>query len=279
MGMALKEAFPVANLLIDGEIPRGIYLLMGHSGAGKTVFCETFIARGLANQETGIYLSTDVDCGEIQASIRKLMEDKDRMKGDLRLVDAYSWRVRGVVANGPFVSVNPANLTGVMIMCQKICQDVSKPRFVFDSITNLAIQSTPDTTLKFLQLVTAKMRSMDALAFFTLIPTSHDSMFVSTVKTMFDGIFEMRLDDVGSEITRMFRVFSIKGARHQTRWIIFTINERGISMVDDSTPRCAWCGGIIPYEPFKETINGRDYTFHATGCSSSFKKKLAVEHS
>ncbi|MGD0202987.1 MAG: ATPase domain-containing protein [Candidatus Bathyarchaeia archaeon] len=277
MKMVSTEVFPGASFLIDGEIPRGIYLLIGNSGAGKTSFCKTFIARGLSNKETGIYLSTDEDCGEIQASIQKLMEDQDGMKGDLRLVDAYSWRVRGATGNEPFVTVNPANLTGVMIACQKICQDVSKPRFVFDSITDLAIQSNPDTTLKFLQLVTAKMRSLNALAFFTLIPTSHDSMFVSTVRTMFNGIFEMRLDDTGSEITRMFRIFSIKGVKHQTRWIIFNITERGISMVDDSTPRCAWCGGIIPYEPHKETIKDRDYTFHATGCSDNFKRKLALE--
>jgi KaiC/GvpD/RAD55 family RecA-like ATPase len=275
--MVLAEVFPGANLLIDRELPSGIYLLTGNSGVGKTVFCETFIARGLSNQETGIYLSTDVDCGEIQMSIQKLMENPDRMKGDLRLIDAYSWRVRGVMGGGPFVTVDPANLTGVLIACQKICQGVCKPRFVFDSITNLAIQSSPDTTLKFLQLVTAKMRSMKAIAFFTLTPMSHDAMFVSTVKTMFDGVFEMRLDDIGSEITRMFRIFSIKGVKHQTRWVIFTITEKGIAMVDDNTPRCAWCGGIIPYEPHKETIKDRNYTFHAAACSNSFKKKLALE--
>jgi len=250
---------------------------MGHSCAGKTVFCETFIARGLSNQETGIYLSTDADCREIQASIQKFAGSHDVTKSDLRLVDAYSWRVKGVTGDEPYVTVNPANLTGVMIACQKICHNVSKPRFVFDSITNLAIQSDSATTLKFLQVVTAQMRSLNALAFFTLIPTSHDSMFLSTVKSMFDGIFEMRLDDVGSEITRMFRIFSIRGVKHQTRWIVFTITDGGISMVEDNTPRCAWCGGIIPYEPFKETINGRDYTFHASGCFNSFKRKLALE--
>ena len=274
--LVLTEVFPGANLLIDGEIPRGIYLLTGHSGAGKTVFCKNFIAMGLSNQETGIYLSTDDDCSEIQASIQKLKEDQDRTKGDLRLIDAYSWRVRGVTESGPFVTVNPANLTGVMIACQKICQGVSKPRFVFDSITNLAIQSDPNTTLKFLQLVTAKMRSLNALAFFTLIPTSHDNMFVSTVKTMFDGIFEMRLDDIGSDITRMLRIFSIKGVKHQTRWITFTIFEKGISIVEDNTPRCAWCGGIIPYEPHKETIKGREYTFHAAACANGFKSRLGA---
>jgi len=277
MKMVSTEVFPGANFLIDREIPRGIYLIIGPSGAGKTSFCQTFIARGLSNQEPGIYLSTEDDCGEIQTSIKKLMDDQDRMKGDLRLVDAYSWRVRGVKGNEPFVAVNPADLTGVMIACQKICQSVSKPRIVFDSITNLVIQSDPNTTLKFLQMITAKMRSMSALALFTLIPASHDSMFVSTVRTMFDGIFEMRLDDTGLEITRLFRIFSIKGVKHQTRWIIFNITERGLSIVEDSTPRCAWCGGVIPYEPHAETIEGRNYTFHAIKCSDLFKKKSAVE--
>jgi len=277
--MVSKEVFPGANLLIEGDVPRGIYLLMGPSGAGKSVFCKSFIANGLSNQEPGVYLSTDDECSDIQASIQNLVEDQDGTMGNLKLIDAYSWRVRGVLSDGPFTTVDPANLTGVMITCQKICQGVSKPRFVFDSITNLAIQSNPDTTLKFVQMVTAKIRSINALAIFTLSPTSHDSKFVSMIKPMFDGIFEIKMDDTGLDITRMFRIFSIKGVKHQTRWIIFTINDRGISLIEDSTPRCAWCGGIIPYEPHQETIEGRDYTFHAAGCSNNFKRKIALERS
>lgn len=226
--MVSMEVFPGASFLVEGEIPRGIYLLTGPSGVGKTAFCKLFVARGLSNQETGIYLSTDEDCEEIQASIRNLMEDENRMKGDLRLIDAYSWRFGGVVNEGPFITVDPANLTGVAIACQKVCQGPLKPRFVFDSITNLVIHSNPNTTLRFLQVVTAKMRRINALAFFTLIPTSHDVRFVSTVKTMFDGNFEMRLDDTGWEIARMLRIFSMKGVKHRTRWILFTINDGGI---------------------------------------------------
>ena len=271
------DVFPGASFLIHGEIPRGVYLLTGPPGAGKTTFCKTFIARGLVNKETGIYLSTEEDCCEIKASIQGLLDEKDRTQVDLRLVDAYSWRVRSLKNDEPFVAVNPSDLTGVMITCQKICHDVSKPRFVFDSITDLNVQSNSDTTLKFLQLVTAKMRSLNALAFFTLIPSAHDSMFVSKVKTMFDGIFETKLDDTGLEIARLFRIFSIKGVSHQTRWIMFNISDKGLSMVEDTNPRCAWCGGVIPYEPHRETIDGLIYTFHAAGCSENFKKRSALE--
>jgi KaiC/GvpD/RAD55 family RecA-like ATPase len=273
--MVLTEVFPGAGLLIEGEVPRGVYLLIGNSGSGKTTFCKTFIARGLSNKETGIYLSTDEDCFEIQASIQKLVEEKDGAKADLRLVDAYSWRARGVTGREPFCTIDPGNLSGVIITCQKVCNNASNPRFVFDSITNLVIQSDPDTTLKFLQLVTAKMRSMNALAFFTMIPTSHDSKFVSTVKTMFDGIIEMRLDEIGEEITRLFRIFSMKGVKHKTRWVIFTIAEKGVSIVEDSNPRCAWCGGTIPYRPYRETIRGSNYMFHAPECAENFRKERA----
>jgi KaiC/GvpD/RAD55 family RecA-like ATPase len=273
------DAFPGSSLLIDGEIPRGIYLLTGPSGAGKTVFCKNFVAKGLSNHEPGIYLSTDDDCTEIQASIQKLAEGREGINCDLRIVDAYSWRFQNAKGDGPYIAVNPANLTSVMIVCQKVCQGLSKPRFVLDSITNLAIQSSQETTLNFLQMVTAKMRSLDALAFFTLIPMSHDTKFVSTVKTMFDGVFEMRLDEIGVELTRMFRVFSIKGVNHQTRWVTFSLSEKGMSIIQENTPRCAWCGGVIPYECHKEIINGRSYTFHATACSDCFKKRMVMEKS
>ena len=272
-----SEVFPGASFLVNGEIPHGIYLLTGPSGAGKTTFCKTFIANGLANKEIGIYLSTDEDCRQIQASIQNLVEEKDRMEDDLRLIDAYSWRVQGAQANAPFVAVNPGDLTGLMIACHKVCQNASKPRFVFDSITDLEVQSDSSTTLKFVQVVTAKMRSLNALSFFTLLPTAHDGMFVSKVRTMFDGIFEMRIDDTGLELTRLFRVFSIKGVSHQTRWIVFTISKNGISMVEDDTPRCAWCGGVIPYEPHKEIVDGLSYMFHSTGCIDNFKKRSALE--
>jgi KaiC/GvpD/RAD55 family RecA-like ATPase len=273
--MFSSEVFPGANLLIEGEVPRGVYLLVGNSGAGKTTFCKTFIARGLANNETAIYLSTDEDCRKIQASIHNLMDEKDRGKGDLRLVDAYSWRFQRITGNEPFVAVNPADLTGVMITCQKVCHDVSNPRFVFDSITDLEVQSNSETTLKFLQLVTANIRRMNAMAFFTLIPTSHDSKFVSTVKTMFDGVIEMRLDEIHEEITRLYRIFSMKGANHKTRWIIFTVTERGISIDNDNTPRCAWCGGVIPYAPYVATIRGLKCKFHAPECADNYRKAKA----
>ena len=37
--------------------------------------------------------------------------------------------------------------------------------------------------------------------------------------------------------------------------------------------KCAFCGGLIAYEPYVETIGGKKLTFHAKACAESLKKK------
>jgi hypothetical protein len=37
--------------------------------------------------------------------------------------------------------------------------------------------------------------------------------------------------------------------------------------------KCAFCGGIIAYEPFYETIGGKKLPFHAKACADAFGEK------
>jgi len=38
-------------------------------------------------------------------------------------------------------------------------------------------------------------------------------------------------------------------------------------------PKCGFCGGVIAYEPYFETIGGKRYAFHAEQCSVAFKAR------
>ena len=272
--MESNDVFPGASTLVEGAFPRGVYLLMGPSGVGKTTFCKSFIAKGISNDEPGVYLSTDENCDRIRNSINQLTGRQESLN-ELKMIDAYSWRFSGVDYDEPYVRVDPSNFSEINIICDRVCEGLVHPRFVIDSISSLAFHSSPEITLKFLQIITAKLRRNDAMAFFTLIPMSHENRFLSAVKTLFDGILEMRIDETGWEISRMFRVFSIKGVSHRSQWVLFDIDELGMSLVDEDTPRCAWCGGVIEYEPHRSLIGERDYTFHAPACELKFRKKLA----
>jgi hypothetical protein len=37
--------------------------------------------------------------------------------------------------------------------------------------------------------------------------------------------------------------------------------------------KCAFCGGVIAYEPYTEVINGQKMSFHAKACADALKKK------
>ena len=38
-------------------------------------------------------------------------------------------------------------------------------------------------------------------------------------------------------------------------------------------PHCAFCNGIIAYEPYVEVIDGKKVPFHAKACAEAYKKK------
>ena len=37
--------------------------------------------------------------------------------------------------------------------------------------------------------------------------------------------------------------------------------------------KCGYCGGAIVYEPYVETIGKKEMTFHAKACADAYKKK------
>ena len=227
------ELFPGSSKLVEGDFPRGAYLLTGPSGCGKTVLCRSFVAEGLVNSEPAIYLSTDEDCRRAKASILELIPREQRTNPALRVVDAYSWRIGTKTNDEAFATVDPQNLSDLSILLDMVGDGLSNPRFVFDSISGLATQGDYGVTLRFLEVVTAKVRRMNAMAFFTLTPESYDAIFPNRIRTLFDGIFEMKMDTAGSEITKMLRVFSIKGAKHVTRWVSYAIDGGKIIVPED----------------------------------------------
>ncbi len=38
-------------------------------------------------------------------------------------------------------------------------------------------------------------------------------------------------------------------------------------------PKCAFCNGVIAFEPYKEVIKGKELLFHAKPCADEYKKK------
>lgn len=86
---------------------------------------------------------------------------------------------------------------------------VSNIRFVLDSITGLTsiCQHSMLKVVRFLQVLVAKIRAANGKAIFVVVPEVHDAQLVNRFRLEFDGILEMKEDETGKQVKRLFRIF------------------------------------------------------------------------
>ena len=273
--MKSADIFPGSSKLVKGEVPAQSLLLLGPSGIGKTIFCKQFIYNGLVIGEPSIYVATNESPQEIANSMKRLNFNIEPYidSGLFRIVDCYSWKL-GSQSSSEYSVNNPADLLAVSIAIEKARQGLKKIRLVLDSITGLTSICNHTATVfsKFLQIVVAKVRSVDGNAIFTAAPEAHDPQFTSVLRLIFDGTLEMKEDESGKEIKRLLRIFSLKGVEHKTLWTPFEIRDRGIIVNSEIELRCVMCSKLIEWEPLIEMIGGKKYNFDSPVCASTYKK-------
>lgn len=275
--------FPGSRKLVEGEVPPASLFLIGPSGVGKTIFSKQFIYSGLVNGESGIYLTTDESPDRIQESMKKLRMNIDTYidNDKFRIIDCYSWKIGGKSCSKYCVS-NPDNLATVSMAIEKARRGLKKSRLVMDSITGL--MSFCDHNLKFfskfLQVIVAQNRDSESNAVFLASSEAHDRVFTSYMREIFDGTLEMKMEtkesESGDEIKRLLRLFSLKGAKHKTKWVVFEIANNGIILKSEKEIRCVMCSRQIDWEPHLEIIEGKQYSFDTAECATTYKRLKAL---
>jgi len=277
------DVFPGSIQLVEGDMPPSSLFLMGPSGIGKTVFSKQFIYNGLVTGEVGIYLATDESPERIQESMKRLGMNVDKYinNDNLRIIDCYSWKIGGKSCSKYCVS-NPDNLATVSMTIDKARRNLRKTRFVMDSITGL--MSFCDHNLKFfskfLQVIVAETRDSGSNAVFLASSEAHDKVFISYMREIFDGTLEMKMEpnenESGEEMRRLLRLFSLKGAKHKTQWVLFEISNKGLSLRSEKELRCVMCSNRIDWEPYLEVIEGKQYSFDSPECATTYKRLKAL---
>jgi len=281
--MKQLDVFPGSRRLVKGEVPPASLFLMGPSGVGKTVFSKQFIYNGLINGEPGIYLTTDESPGRIQKTMKKLGMNIDTYinNDNFRIIDCYSWKIGGKSCSKYCVS-NPDNLATVSMAIDKARRNLKKSRLVMDSITGLMSFCEHNLRFfsKFLQVIVAQNRDSESNAIFLASSEAHDRVFMSYMREIFDGTLEMKMETKESEfveeIKRLLRLFSLKGAKHKTQWVVFEITNNGIILKSEKESRCVMCSRRIDWEPHLEIIEGKQYSFDSVECATTYKKLKAL---
>lgn len=205
---------------------KGVFLLVGLPGAGKTSLCKYFITHKLSKRKASIYLSTDESSNSVEYSLKKFGYNPKRH--DLRIIDCYSWRV-SMNSNSGIQTAMPANLTEVSIMMAKAQRDLKDFNLVLDSASTLILHAGIPATISFLQTLSASVKEADGLGLVTLESGMHDKNVFHTLGAMLDGILQIKLEESPSgSIMRFFRAFSMKDYSHSSDWMPFEIRDDGV---------------------------------------------------
>jgi len=273
--MKPTEIFPGSSRLVEGNFPCASMLLMGPSGIGKTVFSKQFIYNGLLKGEPCIYISTEESPKEVCESMKTFGFDVEPFvsQDKFRVVDCYSWKLEDV-SGRKYTVKNPSDLLSVLKSIDDARDDFRNIRLVFDSVTGLTsiCEHNLQEVIRFLQIIVAKIRAANGSAIFIVVPEAHDPQLISHFRLVFDGILEMKEDESGKQIERLFRIFSLRGASHKTTWTPFEITDSGIVLRRENQLRCEMCSRLIEWEPQVELIAGERHVFDKPECASTYKK-------
>lgn len=216
--------------LIKGRTSRGnVLLLSAVPGAGKTTFGLHFLEEGLTEDQPGIAIVTDFSPDELisMASTFGFEWETHVESGLLKIIDCYSYMLGNEVTSKYYVA-NPGNLSRVSITLREARNRVENGRLVLDSASTMLLLSEDVAGVKFLSGISSRLKRDGFNCIFILEGGVHDAVISQRLRYLLDGVLDMRIEEIGGEINRFFRIYSLRGCRHDTRWVQFSIGEKGI---------------------------------------------------
>ncbi len=220
--------------LIHGQMNKGnVFMLSAVPGAGKTIFGIQFLEEGFREDQPGIAVVTDISSNEFISMAKTFGFEWERHveSGLLMFVDCHSYMLgrggRGQETVSRFQVDDPENLTNVSITLSDARRDIEKGRLLLDSASTLMLLSDEVIGVKFLSNISSRMKRDGFTCVFILEGGVHDSKILNRLRYLMDGVLDIKMEEVEDERKRYFRIYSLRGCRHETKWVPFTINEKG----------------------------------------------------
>ncbi len=211
---------------LNGGFPENAaILLQGPPGSGKSTFCNQFVKTGIARDEACIYVTFNASPQEIRRLVKNFGWEFPEEK--VIFIDAYSWQTGR--KEGKYC-VNPADLTNFTIKLTKAVGELQKKnlkRVVFDSFSTMFLFVPKDLCLRFLSMVTAKLKAFATTQLIVVEEGMHDPATLTAMNMVTDGTVKF----LSLEQAKRFEIVRMKGVGGLPIGFNFRITDRGIELV------------------------------------------------
>lgn len=231
----LHSGISLLDELIQGGFPRDINILvLGDTGAGKTVFCNQFLVNGaLKYGESGLLISADERPQDLREDMLSLSLDIEKLekKGMIKIIDARSF-CSDTCSDSCF---------DFDLFIQEISQNVqymNAQRLVLDSVDGFeGILGDFSTFTKFIFQFSRFLMSLETTSLLTtrFASTEKNLTRYKDVELLCQGIIHLRMESRHGinndlDLIRVLRIQKLLGTAHILRKIPFEIKKGGVEI-------------------------------------------------
>jgi KaiC/GvpD/RAD55 family RecA-like ATPase len=216
--LANKElSFDLLKGLVVTPITTGLnFALLAPPGAGKTTICQSLLKEAVEAGLRCLYVITNNPVSLIKEQVRAMGLSPGRAE-QIIYVDMYSWLL-GERSPERFQIDNASDVASVSVVLSSAAETAGDRSFViFDSLSTLLAYNSEDLSIRFMKSHLARMKKHGNIGAYAIELGIHSNSFYNEVRSSFDGIIDMKLDEMDGELRRFIRVYSYRGA-HETKW-------------------------------------------------------------
>ncbi|MDA4129636.1 MAG: hypothetical protein OK457_02585 [Thaumarchaeota archaeon] len=216
-----------------GLVRSGVILIEGPPGSGKSSLIRGLARLAVQNDQPVIFVSANPS----QSELNERMKEWGSEPGNFQIVDCYGRTEQEDTSDTIQLEIPKLNLDGLTHDIETAVRAVSdrqgsgtspRPYFLFDSIDSLAIEVDETSVYKFLVAACRFCKTKSLSGCVTVTSGVHSPRFLSMIKSLFEGVIQLKLEESATGIRRFLRVHTLRGAAHPTEFFPFEITDDGI---------------------------------------------------
>ncbi len=197
-------------------IPEGTQLLLiGPPGSAKIRFALSIMRSQLASGTKGVFATMTLTPSQVRALATKI---NTLPVGNLEIIDGVS-SIAGKASTEKRSFRSLSELNSMSLVLLDSIQNERGGICCVDSLSTLLIYSDPSSVLKFVQVVSAKMKSQGITGIFVLEEGVHEPELASLLSFILDGVLHVRENDSQGELRYEARVEYVRGKIVDSRWV------------------------------------------------------------